>query len=385
MFGTSIIEISKSKFASNIDYLQNLIGKNVLLAPVVKGNAYGHGIEPFIKMSQSCSSIKTFCVYSASEALRVFKVAEPGTKIIIMGWLDDPQIEWAVKNEIEFYIFDIERLLLAIKAAKKIGKPALIHLELETGMNRTGFENKTLKQAIEILRSSEVEHIKLKGICTHYAGAENIANFFRVKKQYNNFIKLKTMLAENGIIPEICHSSSSAATIAFSKMRMDLVRTGILVYGYWPSQETFIVHSTKHKITEDPLKRIIKWKTKVMNTKSVKKGKFIGYGTHFFTERQTEIAIIPVGYAHGFSRSLSNTGRVLIHGRRASIVGIVNMNLSIVDVTDIPNVNKGDEVVLIGDQNENCITVSSFTEMSDQLNYELLTRLPTEIPRKIVE
>lgn len=385
MFGTSIIEISKSKFSSNINYLQNLIGKNVLLAPVVKGNAYGHGIEPFIKMSQSSSSIKIFCVYSASEALRVFKVAEPGTKIIIMGWLDDPQIEWAVKNEIEFYIFDIERLLLAIKAAKKIGKPALIHLELETGMNRTGFENKTLKQAIEILRSSEVEHIKLKGICTHYAGAENIANFFRVKKQYNNFIKLKTMLAENGIIPEICHSSSSAATIAFSKMRMDLVRTGILVYGYWPSQETFIVHSTKHKITEDPLKRIIKWKTKVMNTKSVKKGKFIGYGTHFFTERQTEIAIIPVGYAHGFSRSLSNTGRVLIHGRRASIVGIVNMNLSIVDVTDIPNVNKGDEVVLIGDQNENCITVSSFTEMSDQLNYELLTRLPTEIPRKIVE
>ena len=193
------------------------------------------------------------------------------------------------------------------------------------------------------------------------------------------------MLLDNGIVPEICHSSSSAATIAFSKMRMDLVRTGILVYGYWPSQETFIVHSTKQKISEDPLKRIITWKTKVMNTKSVKRGKFIGYGTHFFTERQTEIAIIPVGYAHGFSRSLSNTGRVLIHGRRASIVGIVNMNLSIVDVTDIPNVNKGDEVVLIGDQLENCITVSSFTEMSDQLNYELLTRLPTEIPRKIVE
>jgi alanine racemase len=122
-----------------------------------------------------------------------------------------------------------------------------------------------------------------------------------------------------------------------------------------------------------------------MSTKSVKKEQFIGYGTHFFAERNTEIAIIPIGYSHGFSRSLSNTGRVLIHGRRASIVGIVNMNLSIVDITDIPNVNTGDEVVLIGNQLDNCITVSSFTEMSDQLNYELLTRLPMDIPRKIVD
>jgi alanine racemase len=385
MFETSIIELSKSSFKSNIRYIQNLIGENVLLAPVIKGNAYGHGIEQFVLMAQTCCHIKVFCVYSACEALRVFKSAKPKTRIIIMGWLDNNEIEWAIKNNIEYYVFDIDRLMTSIEKSKKVKRPALIHLELETGMNRTGFENRALKEAIDVLKSHNTKYLKLKGICTHYAGAESIANYFRVRKQYNNFNKLTTMLSNSGINAESYHSSSSAATITYPKMRMDMVRVGILTYGFWPSQETFVGHSTKQKLHEDPLKRVISWKTKVMSVKSVKKGEFIGYGTHYFAERNTDIAIIPVGYGHGYSRSLSNSGVVLIHGRRAAVAGIVNMNLSIVDVTDIPNVKKGDEVVLIGEQNNNCISVSSFTAMSDQLNYELLTRLPIDIPRQIVD
>jgi alanine racemase len=126
MFDTSVIELSKSNFKSNINYLQNLMGDNVLLAPVIKGNAYGHGIEQFVKMSQTVCNLKTFCVYSASEALRVFKVAEPGTKIIIMGWLENTEIEWAIKNEIEYYIFDMDRLMKSIQVSKK-NKKACTH------------------------------------------------------------------------------------------------------------------------------------------------------------------------------------------------------------------------------------------------------------------
>ncbi|MBL1213335.1 MAG: alanine racemase [Ignavibacteriae bacterium] len=385
MFETSIIELSKSNFKSNIKYIQDLIGENVLLAPVIKGNAYGHGIEQFVLMAQTCCKIKIFCVYSACEALRVFKTAKAKTRIIIMGWLDNDEVEWAIKNNIEYYVFDIDRLRTSIEKSKKVKKPALIHLELETGMNRTGFENKELMEAIDILKSRNARHLKLKGICTHYAGAESIANYFRVRKQYNNFKKLTSMLSNNGVIAGSYHSSSSAATITYPKMRMDMVRVGILMYGFWPSQETFVGHSTKQKLHEDPLKRVISWKTKVMSVKSVKKGEFIGYGTHYFAERNTDIAILPVGYGHGYSRSLSNSGVVLIHGRRAAVAGIVNMNLTIVDITDIPNVKKGDEVVLIGEQKNNCISVSSFTAMSDQLNYELLTRLPIDIPRQIVD
>src|SRR5210317_1398164 len=115
MFETSIIELSKSNFKSNIKYIQNLIGENVLLAPVIKGNAYGHGIEQFVLMAQTCCGIKVFCVYSACEALRVFKTAKSKTRIIIMGWLDNDEIEWAIKNNVEFYVFDLDRLMTSIE------------------------------------------------------------------------------------------------------------------------------------------------------------------------------------------------------------------------------------------------------------------------------
>jgi alanine racemase len=336
-------------------------------------------------MSQSSCNIKTYCVYSADEAARVHDVVKPGTRIIIMGWIDNSEIEWAIANKIEYYVFDLDRLNKSIAIAKKLKKQALIHLELETGMNRTGFANKALKDAIEILSSTSSEYLKLVGVCTHYAGAESIANYFRVRKQFNTFKKLVAMMKAKNIVPKYYHSASSAATITYPNMRMDMVRVGILVYGFWPSQETFVGHTTKAKLHEDPLRRVISWKTKVMSLKSVKKGEFIGYGNHYFAERDTVVAIIPVGYGHGYSRSLSNSGIVLIHGRRAAVAGTVNMNLTMIDVTDIPNVQKGDEVVLIGDQENNCISVASFTAMSDQLNYELLTRLPVNIPRQIVD
>lgn len=154
-------------------------------------------------------------------------------------------------------------------------------------------------------------------------------------------------------------------------------------YGFWPSDETLINYLNKKEDKTDPLKRVISWKTRVMDTKEVNTGEFIGYGTTYLAHKKLKIATIPVGYAHGFSRSLSNTGRVLIHGKRVGVVGIVNMNLMTVDVTDIPETKKGDEVVLIGSQGDLSLSVASFSELSNQLNYELLTRLPNRIPRVI--
>jgi alanine racemase len=173
--------------------------------------------------------------------------------------------------------------------------------------------------------------------------------------------------------------------MTYPNMRMDLVRIGILLYGFWPSPETFISHLTKQKLHEDPLQRVISWKSKIMSIKSVKMGEFIGYGNSYFSRRKMKVATIPVGYCHGFARSLSNSGRVLVRGQRADVVGVVNMNLVMVDITDIESVEIGDEAVLIGNQGDKTITVYSFTEMTEQLNYELLTRLPENIPRIIVD
>ena len=185
--------------------------------------------------------------------------------------------------------------------------------------------------------------------------------------------------------PEIKHSACSAASVMFPETRMDMVRIGIMQYGLWPSPEVFVnyLNSKKNKI--DPLKRVITWKSTVMSVKKVNIGDFIGYGTSFLAERKMKIAVVPIGYSHGYSRSLSNQGRVLINGQRCIVVGSVNMNMMTVDVTDIDNVKKDDEVVLIGKQEELTVSVASFSDFSNQLNYELLTRIAKTIPRKIIE
>jgi alanine racemase len=165
---------------------------------------------------------------------------------------------------------------------------------------------------------------------------------------------------------------------------MDMVRMGIAQYGFWPSQETFIHQFKKYQAKGSDLRRVISWKSNIMTIKDVDPGDFVGYGTSYMANKRLKVAIVPVGYTNGFSRSLSNTGRVLIRGKRVSVIGTVTMNTMSVNVTDIPNVQPGDEVVIIGKQKRLTISIASFCEMSDQLNYQILARLPENIPRIVV-
>ncbi len=297
--------------------------------------------------------------------------------------VEDEQIEWAINSGIEFYVFDFDRLNKAIEYAVKLKRKAIIHIEIETGMNRTGFAAEDLKQLFKILKDN-LSVLNIEGLCTHFAGAESIANYVRIQIQLRTYNKIYNTFIANGIKPKIRHTACSAAAMRYPKSRMDMVRIGIMQYGFWSSQETFIANINNKDDKTDPLHRIIRWKTRVMNTKTVKTGEFIGYGTSYLAQRDMKIATIPVGYSHGFSRGLSNQGRVLIHGNRVGVIGIVNMNLITVDITDLPETQKGDEAVLIGTQGDLSISVASFSELSNQLDYELLTRLNQNIPRVIV-
>lgn len=165
----------------------------------------------------------------------------------------------------------------------------------------------------------------------------------------------------------------------------DRVRVGIMQYGFFPTLEVRIAWSTANPDRANPLQRVLTWKTRVMNTFSVEKGAFIGYGTSYQATESMRLANIPIGYSHGYSRSLSNQSHVLIRGKRAPVVGVVNMNQLTVQVSHIEGVEPGDEVVLIGHQGEDEITVSSFADTSSLVNYEMLTRLPTDIPRVVVD
>ncbi|HDP55200.1 MAG TPA: alanine racemase [Bacteroidetes bacterium] len=379
---TSYIEISKSAYSHNIKYLRKIVGKDVRISSVVKGNAYGHGVEMIVPLAEKVK-VNHFSVFSAIEALDVFKVASPKSDIMIMGYLSNDQLEWAIENEIEFYVFDIERLELALSLAKRIRKPARIHLEAETGFHRTGIEYDLLPQVVGLLNDN-LSHFKFEGLCTHYAGAESITNFYRVMKQIQEYRRFVRYFNRHGLKPNYRHTAGSAATLTYSQSIMDMVRVGIAQYGFWPSQETYIYQFKRNQAKNSDLKRVITWKSRVMTIKEVDSGDFVGYGTSYMANKKVQIAIVPVGYANGFSRSLSNTGRVLIRGRRVPVVGTVTMNTMSVNVTDIPNVQPGDEVVLVGKQKRLSISVASFSEMSNQLNYQTLARLPVNIPRYLV-
>ncbi|MDO9512477.1 MAG: alanine racemase [Bacteroidales bacterium] len=383
MFHTSVIEISKSALVSNLKYIRKIVGKNVRISSVIKGNAYGHHIESFVPIAEECG-LDHFSVFSAEEALRVKNVSNGKSQIMIMGIIDINELPWAINNQVEFYVFDFYRLEAAIEAAKTTRKSAIIHLEIETGMNRTGFDNKQFAKLAALLKENE-KHLVLEGICTHYAGAESIANYHRVMNQIKVFNKARTWFENEGIKPHIFHSACSAAAVRYPKTRMNLVRIGIMQYGFWSNAETLIHYLTQSDKHNNPLKRLISWKSRIMGIKEVKTGEFIGYGTTYLASRDMRIATIPIGYAQGFSRSLGNQGRFLIGGERVSVIGTVNMNLVTVDITNVPQAGHGDEVVIIGEQGDLSISVASFSELSNQLNYELLTRLPDNIPRIIID
>lgn len=377
----SSIFLNQKALEYNLRFLREEVGDNVRISSVVKGNAYGHSIETFVPMVEDTGLVQHFSVFSADEALRVKNVLKKPTPIMIMGFIDQTDITWAIQEGIEFFVFDMDRLKAAVHIAKRLKKKACIHIELETGMNRTGFNDFLLQADFFDFLHKNSTYFTLKGLCTHFAGAENIANYIRIEEQKKQFLILKDRFSDNNIRPEQVHTCCSAAAIRFADMRFDMVRIGILQYGLWPSQEIKIEYLKRKKLAAFNLHRVLSWKTKLMAIKMVNMGEFIGYGTSFQASRDMPIGIVPVGYANGYSRALSNSGRVIINGIRSGVIGTVNMNLLMIDLTDSPHAKPGDEVILIGQSGDAEVSIASFGELSQQLNYELLSRLPMDIPR----
>src|SRR6056297_532470 len=183
MFQTSVLHIHKQALINNLEFIKGLVGKKTRISSVIKGNAYGHGIEVFVPLAEYCG-INHFSVFNADEALRAYKASEQNSGIMIMGMIDTHELDWAIRNDIEFFVFEFDRLFEAIETARRLNKPARIHLEMETGMNRTGFDERDAGKVIQVLQNNK-KHYILEGICTHFAGAESIANYARIMNQQN--------------------------------------------------------------------------------------------------------------------------------------------------------------------------------------------------------
>jgi alanine racemase len=377
------IYLSKSAIKNNINFLQKHFKNKVRISSVVKANAYGHGIEEFVPIVEACG-INYFSTFNFQEAKRVRKIVKSDTDIMIMGWVDVADLKEAIQDGYEFFIFEMQRLNYALKYAKELGQKAKIHLEVETGLNRTGFNHETFIEAVTLI-TNNAEYFEVEGLCSHLAGPDSIANHVRVKSQIKKLKAYKSEIIELGITPKYCHIACSAGAISYPEARFDLIRVGIMQYGFWSSKETYLRFMSSRVNKQDPLKRVICWKSKIMTIKDVKVGDFISYGTSYVAVEAKTIAIVPIGYSNGYSRSLSNRGRVLINGIFCNIVGLVNMNMIIIDITELFNAKIGDEVVIVGDQKNYTITVDAFSEISQQVNYEILSRISRDIPRILVD
>ena len=380
---SSKIYLNKENYKKNVDFIRKIIGKKPIFSSVVKGNAYGHGLKEFVSMAEDCG-INHFSVFSQDEAQSVKKFSKNNSTIMIMGVVSLDNIGWVIKNDVEFFVFNYKRINSALEVAKKINKKIKIHIEFETGLNRTGFSEHELPELFSILKKNK-KFIVIKGLCTHFAGAESVANYHRIQRQMKRFKKYVEIFDKENIKYEFLHTACSAAAVTMPKSRMGLVRVGIIQFGFWPSDETKMFYLANKKKKKDPLHPILTWKSEIMSIKNVKAGEYIGYANYYLAKEDMRVGTVPVGYSQGYSRTLSNNSWVVVHGELAEVIGVINMNLFQIDLTPFEDVNIGDEVTLVGFNGDKEIKFSSFSDRKSLLNYEILTKISRAIPREIIK
>ncbi|MCX6734468.1 MAG: alanine racemase [Candidatus Peregrinibacteria bacterium] len=378
--GLNWVEISKEALSNNVKQFRRIIGDSVLLCPCVKANAYGHGLvecsKTFIEAGANWLAVNS--LYEA-EMLRHGEVTAP---IYILGYVEMAELPRAVELECRLVAYNKEM----IEALGAIGKPAKIHIKVETGNNRQGVLIKDLIEFVEFVKS--FVNIEIEGLTTHFANVEDTTDHSYAELQLAKFNEGIKKLESIGVNVPIKHCANSAAAILFPKTHFQLVRVGIASYGMWPASYLSSAVAEPHasrsrRALADPtfiLTPALTWKTKIAQIKTIPAGEYIGYGCTYKTGHETRLAILPVGYYDGYDRGI-NGGHVLIRGKRAPVRGRVCMNIIMVEVTDIPEAKLEDEVILIGRSGDEEISAEQFGKWAGTINYEVTTRINERVPR----
>lgn len=367
MYYRTYLKIDLDAIEYNIDnVLRKLAGKAKLLA-VIKADAYGNGAVEVGKFLESkCDFFGVACVEEAMELIN----AGIKTPILVLGGVSPQQYDVIVENDIRIPIFSYEAAKALSEEAVRQNKNISFHFCLDTGMSRIGFQVNS-ESADVCKKITELPNIIAEGLFSHFATAdeENLEKTLAQKKRFTDFVK---MLAERGIAIPIKHISNSAGIMVLDDT-FDMVRSGIITYGLYPSAEV-------DKSLMD-IKPSMEWKTHISHIKTLEAGREISYGGTYVTDKETVVATIPVGYADGYPRCLSNIGRVIVNGRYAPILGRVCMDQFMVDITDIPDVTEESEVTLVGCDGELALTMEEVSEMAHSFNYELPCRISRRVPR----
>ncbi len=364
----TLIEVDVAAFERNLAAVRQMLPADSRLIAVLKADAYGHGAVP---LARSCSrhGVSMIAVSLLEEALELHEEAID-IPMLILGPLTESQIAGAADHGFVVGIAGPEMLDAAIQVARDCRQPLRIHLKLDSGMGRMGLVDDEIDNAISSL--SKASNLSLEAIYSHYATASD-RDHSHLRMQQRAFRKMIDKMRGAGVEAPNHHFANSAATVRREITPGDFVRVGMLLYGGEPMDQG-----------TNRLEPIMRWSTRIARLKTLPPGSSVGYGATFKTPRESRIATIPVGYADGYLWALSNKAEVLVGGRRAPVVGRVSMDLVTIDVTDIPEAQMGDEVVLLGRQGDEIVTAEELAAHAGTIPYEIFCSVGARVPRVVI-
>jgi alanine racemase len=355
------IEIDYTQLKANAMRIKTIIGNSIIMA-VVKGNAYGHGLTLIGSMCDTIPEISWLCTALLSEALTLRKmgIVKP---ILVMGFIDN-SLEQAIINDIDITIWSTKQAQEINNIAKKLNKKAYVHIKIDTGLGRLGIMPQKIKSLLAVIK--KLSWIIVHGIFTHFSES-NAHESSYTEKQIALFNQVLTTTIDSGFFIPLIHAANSAGYMNFPHARYTAIRTAASLFGLAETQSL-------------GMKPIMQWKTRIAALKNIPTGQYIGYARTYITQKKTRIAVLPVGYADGYDRKLSNKGVVYIHNSPCNVIGRVCMNAVIVDVTHLNNkITVGDEVILLGNQ-PGC-TADDIAANIGSFNREIVTRINPLIKR----
>ncbi len=364
------VEIDLDALSFNMRSIRKATNKNAIITAVVKADAYGHGVEEVSKvlLQNGADRLAVACISEAKQ-LRRNGFSVP---ILILGASEETDAEEIVENDVTAAVFSYSVAKAISDAATKFGKLAKVHVKVDTGMSRIGVvagENEE-KATREIVRIANLPNIEIEGIFSHFSTSDERKSDY-TKKQLDVFLKFCNRLKNEGVDIPIKHIANSAGIMMYPESHLDMVRAGIVLYGLYPSSEV-----DKNRL---PLVPVMRMKSRITMVKEKEAGWGVSYGKEYVTEGRTKIATVPVGYADGYTRSIAKDGKILVKNEIPSkIIGRICMDQCMIDVTNVNNINAGDEVTLFGADK---VTADDIAKWANTINYEVVCLISKRVPR----
>ena len=359
-------EIDLNAVRENLACVKGLINNDKAIMAVVKANAYGHGLCRISEVLID-EGVDYLGVATVDEALKIRK-SGINVPILVLGSVLEEEADIAVRNNITLTLCDERLLNILSDLAKATNLKPMVHVKIDTGMGRIGVWHEEATDFIK--KVAKEKEIELEGVYTHFSSAARDKVFTQM--QIESLDKVLKEVREKGIEIKYTHAANSVAVVDWKDAHFNMIRTGIMLYGVYPK---------KNFKKQFKLKPVMNLKTKIVHLKDTPAGRSISYGRTYITQKATKIATIPIGYADGYGRILSNKAEALINGQYVKVVGMVTMDQTILDVGHIPDVKVGDEVILIGRQGDAEIHIEKVAKLAGTIPYEILSQITDRVPR----